>query len=48
MYQVLLQLYALLKVKNMPIATVGSVLVSAVTTGLASKNISWDYDVDLG
>jgi len=42
----ILQLYVLLKVKNMSSATVGSLLVSALTTGLASKNISWDFDVD--
>jgi len=41
-----LQIYVLLKVRNVSSATVGSVLVSALTTGLASKNISWDFDVD--
>ena len=42
----ILQLYALLKVKNVSSATVVSVLVSALTTGLASKNLSWNFDVD--
>ena len=40
----LLQFYAMLKVKNASRATVGSVLVSAMTTGLSSASISFDFD----
>jgi len=38
----LLQLYVLLKVKNVSRATVGSVLVSAMTTGFNSATISFE------
>ena len=41
-----LQLYVLLKVRNVTRATVGSVIVSAMTTGFSSASISFDYDVD--
>ena len=46
----ILQIYALFRVieDGSPVskAAVGSILVSAVTTGLASKNISWNFDDD--
>jgi len=38
----LLQLYVLLKVGNVSRATVGSVLVSAITTGFSSASISFE------
>jgi len=38
----LLQLYVLLKVKNVSRATVGSVIVSAMTTGFCSASISFE------
>jgi len=38
----LLQLYVLLKVKNVSRATVGSVIVSAMTTGFSSASISFE------
>jgi len=38
----LLQLYVLLKVRNVSRATVGSVIVSAVTTGFSSASISFE------
>jgi len=37
-----LQLYVLLKVRNVSRATVGSVVVSAVTTGFTSASISFE------
>jgi len=40
----LLQFYVMLKVKNASRATVGSVLVSAITTGFSSASISFDFD----
>ena len=40
----LLQFYVMLKVKNVSRATVGSVLVSAMTTGFSSASISFDFD----
>ena len=43
----LLQLYVLLKNKNLvSTTTVGSLIVSALTTGFISASISFDYDVD--
>ena len=38
----LLQLYVLLKVRNVSRATVGSVIVSATTTGFSSASISFE------
>ena len=38
----LLQLYVLLKVRNVTRATVGSVIVSAMTTGFSSASISFE------
>jgi len=37
-----LQLYVLLKVRNVSRATVGSVIVSAMTTGFGSASISFE------
>ena len=42
----LAQMYVLLKVRNLSRATVGSVIVSAITTGFSRTSIGWDYDVD--
>ena len=42
----LLQMYVLVKVRNASRATVGSVVVSAMTTGFSSASISFDFDVD--
>jgi len=39
----ILQLYVLLKVKDVSRATVGSVIVSAMTTGFSSASISFEY-----
>jgi len=40
----LLQVYVMLKVGNVSGATVGSLLVSAITTGFSSASISFDFD----
>ena len=41
-----LQMYVLFKNRDVSRATVGSMLVSAMTTGFSSASISFDYDVD--